>query len=176
MQLNFQTHNDPELIGMLNAATEFTAAMKLRTNPHWLSLVGKSGTGKTHLAKGLRAYAEFSQLRNHPTLTNGVRFVYWPKALDAIRGGDYGLADTIAQLNFVVLDDIGAERDPSGFAADKLSRILGERANKWTVITSNLSLAEIGERIDVRVVSRLIRGSNVVVESNAMDYALRSIH
>ena len=70
------------------------------------------------------------------------------------------------------LDDIGAERDPSGFAAEELNTLLGCRVDKWTLITSNKD-AEGLRAIDGRILSRMIRDENVCISINCPDFATR---
>ena len=72
-----------------------------------------------------------------------------------------------------MLDDIGADYDPSGIGVSKLDRVLRSRTGKWTILTCNLTLAHIAGSLDTRIASFLIRDNNMVCEINAPDYALR---
>jgi DNA replication protein DnaC len=105
---------------------------------------------------------------------NTAMFVDWRKFCDQIRGGAYELIEDVCDEWLVVIDDLGAERDTTGFIAAATDRILNSRRGKWTLITTNLPLSEIGDRIDPRVASRMIRGSNQVVEIEAVDWNLRA--
>jgi DNA replication protein DnaC len=60
-----------------------------------------------------------------------------------------------------------------GVGVDKLCQILSKREKKWTVVTANLSLAEIAKQMDSRISSRLLRNNSYVVEVNAEDYEIR---
>jgi len=104
---------------------------------------------------------------------NTVMFVDWRKFCDNIRGGAYELVDDICGEWFVIIDDLGSERDTTGFIASATDRIINSRRGKWTLITTNLSLQSIGERIDPRVSSRMIRDDNQVVEIDAPDWNTR---
>jgi DNA replication protein DnaC len=67
----------------------------------------------------------------------------------------------------LVIDDIGAERDQTGFASEKLNMLLGMRVGKWTVITSNLLLKALS-KVDDRIASRMFRErGNLVIEIQA---------
>lgn len=100
----------------------------------------------------------------------------WRKFADDIRSGGYErLVEDAIDEWFLIIDDFGAERDPSGFVASAADRILNGRRDKWTLITTNLSLQEIGERMDVRIASRMIRDSNQFVEADAEDYAIADL-
>lgn len=81
--------------------------------------------------------------------------------------------DDLIDVDFLGIDDMGAEYDPSGFIKSGLDRLLNSRRGKWTVITSNLTKKEIGEKLDTRILSRLFREGGVVVESNLTDYEIR---
>lgn len=176
----FKTCNDSQLEGLLHEAKRFASAMQLNEDAHWLSILGPSGSGKTHISKRLvsfwrdRAGWRTTQggAGNFKTLGPS-RFVSWRKLVDRIRGGGYDEIDGIGETDFVVIDDIGAEHDPSGFAKSILDRIADARLNKWTVWTSNLLLNDINKRIDTRISSRMIRGESVIVELNTKDFNLR---
>lgn len=177
---------------MLDAASKFAASVNYVHPPYWLTISGKSGIGKTHIAKAIhRQFMEqnrfepsraepirgaqwFSDRENNRILGNTDWFCDWRKFADDIRSGGYErLIEDACKEWFVIIDDFGAERDPSGFVASAADRILNGRRDKWTLITTNLSLKDIGERMDVRIASRLIRDRNEFVEVEATDYALK---
>lgn len=168
---SFQTHGDPVLTKMRERAEAFVGAMMDKAAPHWISFCGGSGTGKTFLSRLIMQSAPAS-MTTHRELRNGVMFFSWPHMLCELRAGKYFKEDDFADANLAVMDDIGATRDPSGFAADTLYRCLNRRGSKWTVITSNLTLPMLGD-IDIRISSRMIRDRNVCVSSATLDYALR---
>lgn len=169
---DFQTFNDPELQKLLVEGLAFSLEM-LESKPRWLSMVGKSGTGKTFLAEKL-----YREARNNPyfishrTLLNGVTKTFWPTLLSDLRDGRYHRIRDLAEANFVFIDEIAVEHDPSGFGKDKLCELLSLRVEKWTLLTSNLTLEKLAE-IDTRISARMIRGGSIVVEVNALDYFLR---
>lgn len=174
----FETFNDPQLIAILEAGARFVRSIKNGEAPHWLSLVGTSGAGKTFLAKRIHRWVrECSELKaecRNGELIYGDDYVSWPdlaKALQANGGREW--IHEITRTKFVTLDDIGAVRDTSGFVTGELSVLLGQRVGKWTVITSNLNLEQISERVDNRVASRMIRDGNVVIDVDVLDFSLR---
>lgn len=134
----------------------------------WLSLLGLSGVGKTMLAKGVRSCIR----DNRPNLV--VRLYRWSDVVNNhLRQGDYRImAFLIEDVDVLMLDDIGLESG-SAFSNAKLGELLDARLDKWTMLTSNLSLEQIGECIDVRIASRMVRGDSMVVEMlSAPDWSL----
>ena len=176
----FRTLNDPQLETMFAQATQFAADVN-NVKPYWISLLGESGVGKTHLARMLyRHFMGCSRFnlsldaQHNRIVGNTGQFCCWRKTCADLRSGDYGLVEDLCDDWFVVLDDIGTAHDPSGFVTSALDRILNSRLRKWTVITCNYGLKEIAERMDVRIASRMIRDNSVVCElSDVPDFNTR---
>lgn len=149
--------------------TRFCREIVCRKRPRrWLTLLGLSGVGKTMLAQGVRSCIR----ANRPNLI--VRLFRWSDVVnDHLRKGDYDIIPyLIGEVDVLVLDDIGLESG-SAFSNAKLGEILDARLNKWTMMTSNFSLNQVGGCIDVRIASRMVRGDSMVVEMlNAPDWSL----
>ncbi len=117
----------------------------------WLFLQGGAGCGKTHLAA---AAANFAVSMGVPTL-----FLTVPDLLDTLRFA-YDSEDTTFEKRFeeirnaqlLVLDDFGTQ-NATGWAQEKLFQIVNYRyINKLaTIVTSNLLLDEIEERLRSRL-------------------------
>jgi DNA replication protein DnaC len=174
----FQTFDEAKLSEMLEAATDFIRDMAIGTTPRWLSLLGRSGTGKTYLARSItRFFKAQAAIYNEPGtgahLSRRGGFIGWRKVVDHLRDGDYGIVDAVCNDWFVALDDIGAER-ASDFSVSKLDQVVDARLGKWTVITCNFNREEIAEHMDVRIASRLGRGRNVIIDGiYVRDYSTR---
>lgn len=102
------------------------------------------------------------------------KFIDWRAQVENFQKGIYSEIEDMCDFDFLVLDDIGSEHDPSGIGKAKLDRILNARLGKTTVITSNLLLDQIQAKIDARVSSRLIRNDSTVVELIVDDFNLRT--
>ena len=161
----FEMHNDDQLERMVAAMGRFIRDIKDGAPPRWLSLLGPSGAGKTHLAKRITRWAR--------TTGNAVHFCSWRAFGEEMLTGDYSRTERLRDDWLVALDDIASKRDKSGIASDKLDSTLDARLGRWTVITANLTLAQIAEQLDQRIASRMLRGGSEVVSVNAADWNLR---
>ena len=131
----------------------------------WLSLLGASGVGKTHLAEAARD----ALTKSRPTLP--IQLWKWQKVVSMLRSGDWAFIEYLVKEVYVlILDDIGAE-NTSPAILSALNRVVDGRLGKWTMLTSNLLPEHIGEHLDARIASRLYRGNNVVCRvKDAPDY------
>lgn len=140
-----------------------------------LVLCGEPGCGKTHLANRMMAWArrEAFGLWERGVLKRPLQnvSVSWPTICDGFKAGFYGIVDDLMRDDFVVIDDIGAEHDPSQNAADKFCQVLSRREDKWTLITTNIAPASWAQKFDARIEDRLLRRSTVVDMSSAPSYA-----
>ena len=181
--LGFKTCGDPELEKIARACDEWLLAFQKKQPARWLSLIGSSGTGKTFCAKKLWNYANKHSSTGRTVRSNGANWhddmdfvphiIFWPDFVQKLRAGKaFDLRDDMKRWPVLFLDDIGAERDPSGFAAEELNTLLGCRMGKWTLLTSNKD-ADALQAIDGRIYSRLIRDLNRCVGVNTVDFAER---
>lgn len=131
----------------------------------WLTLYGKSGCGKTHLAQASKLILREQGFH--------VQCWNWPNLRDRLLGRDCpGLMEQVQRLPILMLDDVGAEYlssdRASAASAAALYSLLEARLGKWSLITSNLAPADWP---DMRLTSRLYRGQNELVDmSAAADY------
>ncbi len=163
---------------MKSAAIAFASDMLERTTPRWLSLLGTPGTGKTMLARIITQVFN-RRLRGEIDLENERRisryhgeFVTWNTVANRVREGEYRRFDDLCSYQFVALDDIGTEH-LTDFVRAKLYEFLNRSEGNWRVITANLTLEEIGERLDDRIASRMLRHGSTVIEVDAPDFAVR---
>jgi DNA replication protein DnaC len=118
----------------------------------WLLIHGPSGAGKTHISA---AIANRCIERGQPAL-----FVVVPDLLDHLRAAydpnsDIGyqtLFEQVRNAPVLVLDDLGTQ-SATPWAQEKLFQVLNHRYNAQlpTVITTNLSLERIDERLRMRL-------------------------
>jgi len=162
----FDERVHPEVQAMHREAQWFINDVVNKVRPRrWLSLLGASGVGKTHLAESVRT----ALVKERPTIP--IQLWKWQKVVSMLRSGDWAFVEYLVKEVYVlILDDIGAENTtPSILSA--LNRVVDGRLGKWTMLTSNLLPKHIGEHLDARIASRLYRGENVVCRvEDAPDY------
>ena len=189
----FETLNDLQLENMKTEAASFLDDMRNDREPRWLSLLGTSGAGKTMLARIIwdwfrhNRHSEINWPATERTRTPDrphgqiIRdrggFMNWGNAINnRMLRGEYDFLEDMRGYSFFVIDDIASEYDRHReLSASKLYNVLESRLKKWTVITANLSLEQIGAKLDARIASRMIRGHSTVVDVDVVDFNLRSI-
>ncbi|NDB65346.1 MAG: ATP-binding protein [Euryarchaeota archaeon] len=162
---------DEDVERMIVAASQWALSVEHEDRPRWLSLLGNSGVGKTHVARRL-----WDWLRTRPNWDNKAdyspQWIYWPQYIEELRDrGNYEKFRDMARWPFLVLDDVLAERQ-SDWSTEKLHNLLGARDKRWTIITSNKSAGEIAQ-VDVRIASRMARNGSKVVYLKSKDYSFR---
>lgn len=157
------------------AALNDVSAWKPARSQPWLYLCGRTGAGKSHLAK--------QKIREHYTV--GAAFINTAELVGLYRscfdddgGSQWKIDADYKKAPILVLDDLGAESVTS-FAHERIFDLLEYRIERLlpTIITSNHSIGDLvqiygsvrgkihGERIGSR-----LAGQCVVVEVRAPDY------
>lgn len=189
----FHTLKDAQLIRMKHEAASFLDDLLNDRSPRWLSLLGTSGAGKTMVAKIIaKTYRQekhgeidwnatkATQNEYHPHgrfIRYRGGFINWGNAINSrMLKGDYEFLEDMCSYPFFAIDDIASEYEKHrALSASKLYQVFESRLKKWTIITGNLSLEQIGVTLDSRIASRMIRDNGVVVDVAVPDYALREI-
>lgn len=160
--------------------------MAAGAEPYWLCFAGKQGCGKTMLAEQIFEEAKKHNPGRHSLWVGGTGIYHeanrrpncvWLSVHDfktQMLGGRFDLPEYLRHDFHVAIDDLGAAKDTRDAAlADGLYRVAEQRMGRWMTWTTNLTLAEISDRLDPRISSRLIRGNNRLLGITAGDYALR---
>ena len=155
--------NNPTADQKTSLEAAFQASKNFAADSHgWLTLIGETGVGKTHLAI---AIAVERMKGNHP-----VFYAFVPELLDHLRYTftpesrvTYDrLFDEVKNAPLLILDDLGQEQT-SPWAVEKLYQIIVHRHNARlpTVITSTMDFAQTpgprSSRIRDPYVGQLIR-------------------
>jgi DNA replication protein DnaC len=159
------------LIELVGKCADFALAFKGRQPPRWMTVLGVTGTGKTHCAR--RLWNHLAARLDWRRAAFNQSEVYWPRFVSELRSGDaYEKFRDMWSWPVVMLDDIGADRDTTGFATEQLNTLLGCRVGKWTIITSNLTLRQLSE-VEPRIADRIIRAPNIFLEVKTISHSLR---
>jgi DNA replication protein DnaC len=157
---------------------------------NWLTLLGSSDLGKTHMARALAGFwdhelANYNKPISHKERTSGTiagyrpaRIMVWPTLMNKFRDANRSKSDLYAAIRepaFLVVDDIGADQD-TDFGKYVLTCCAYERERKPTVWTSNLLLDQISARLDPRLASRMERlGTVFQIQIDTMRHNLRPV-
>lgn len=139
----------------LKAARDYVAGFAKKRDG--VLMTGSVGTGKTFLCNciaGALLKADYSVLYiSAQELFDQMAAVTFEREEESEL-----VTEQYAAADLLIIDDLGAEFTSHKLAANALFTILNERIikNRGTVISTNLSLEEIGGRYSERVLSRII--------------------
>jgi DNA replication protein DnaC len=125
------------------------------SSPRGLYLYGTVGSGKTHIA--------VATLKEVVKQSTSVRWIVFDDLVQLLKSNfEHNDEDEVimkfCQCKYLFIDDLGAGRNTE-YAADVLQRIIRRRLSNGmhkVFITSNLTLAELSEKIDDRIASRVV--------------------
>ena len=150
-----------------------------------LLIYGGNGSGKSKTAKAVSRWAKRCAIYLAPVVRHGGpdidahsprctfrNFAALISELKAsIGGGGYSeLWEELVNVELLILDDIGADHDPSKFGVEKLYLLLEAREYRWTLLTTNISPDAWETRWERRVASRFLRNFTHVDVSQVPDY------
>lgn len=149
-------------------------------------LTGLPGTGKSHLAMSILRNLNESGEKDKSCL-----FVSVDEMLLRIRDSfnnkesrytEHYFVDLLPKVDFLVLDDLGAETGGTGtdkqatdFTLRVLYAIANGRQNKSTILTTNLTRPALERMYDPKLVSRLLRNSYVIKFEDSEDHRIKNL-
>lgn len=166
---NFDTkHSDIEIRRSLQNALQEAHSYVANGYPGWLYFYGPCGAGKSHLAAGIAIKAAQDGMP--------VTYVSAPRLFSYLKKGFAdGSADSrleiLQNVDLLVLDDVGTEIGAnSAYTNNTYFDLLNQRQiyGKSTVITTNLHISELEDRI----ASRVKRAGRIIL-IDADDYSDR---
>lgn len=153
--------SDPITKNALHACVNYVKGLESgqSSKKHNLLMMGNPGTGKSHLAFAIAKYLRKQEIGSVGFTTTGkVLSLIKETYKEGASQTENGILNDIANLSFLVLDDLGAEmksRDEFSWARSMLFEIINSRLGKPTVYTTNYDDKTISEVVGERVASRL---------------------
>jgi len=141
-----------------------------------LYISGETGTGKSHVGRRIERFCRMSshvalkQMGRGRTAMPSLGYFRWPELANEFRDKSLSALRDLMEMDFLFLDDVGAEDDPFNVVSDKFYQVLSRRENRFTVITSNKSAPDWAQ-IDPRITDRLLRNSHIVGMNGVPSYA-----
>ena len=128
-------------------------------------ITGPHGTGKTRAVYALKKACKEHRTKFAMCVVPELVVKFQALACDDMTELERRLSDLKNKNGVLALDDLGAEKT-TDFVKQSLYIIIAgrERWGRPTVITSNLTLAQIGESLGDRIASRLNAGTHVQFE------------
>jgi DNA replication protein DnaC len=168
----------PLLARLQNEVWSFCANYAKRPSSGYRMIIsGENGTGKSHSAKAIHNWASRLAMRIPLVISDDgemrladTMFVHWPTTVDRFKEGNWYLVQEMMPVSLLVIDDIGAEHDPSRAGMEKLYLILERRVAKWTVITTNVPPESWESKFERRIASRFLRNARHVSLADVPDY------
>ncbi len=144
-------------------------------------IYGENGCGKSHIAKAISRWSKAVKLHLPPVLSSAVEnefgppstwFVNWAKIVDGFKPprSDYQILEDLEACTLLIVDDIGAEHDPSRIGVEKIYTLLNRREFRWNIITTNIRPDQWEEKFERRVSSRMYRNAVHIDLSLVPDY------
>lgn len=144
-------------------------------------IYGENGCGKSTIAKSVTRWATAIGKLLKPVINSQTdefsqpvcMFVNWPKVVDNFKPplSDYAIVSDMEAAHLLVIDDVGAEHDPSKIGVEKLYIALNRREHRWNIITTNISPDQWQAKFERRVSSRLFRNAQHIDLSLVPDYS-----
>jgi DNA replication protein DnaC len=165
---NFDTNTDAR-----RHARDYLSSMTPQHAPPVVVLGGHAGVGKTHLTaatvrRWIMRYGAWIEWANEAAMAERWRSAY--------AAGDHAEAAKItkdaSEADLLVLDDIGKARATESWSAEVYA-IINDRleANRWTLVTTNLSYEQIiatyPDRFGAALADRLGSGKVLVVDGES---------
>lgn len=145
-----------------------------------LILYGPNGCGKTHAARAVKSWFDVVRSKINPVsvmtdegpeaMLPNCCYRMWPAVVDGFKREQWLIADHLANEYLTILDDVGAEHDPSRIGIEKLYLILSRREQRHTLITTNVPPEHWETKFEKRIASRLFRNSTHINLTEVPDF------
>lgn len=172
--------NHPQLIELEKKVHRYCADYAKRpggTCGRRLLIYGENGTGKSHAAKAIAAWAQRVAI-NLPLVHGEVgmrlaecQYFKWPVVVKNLYAGNWYVLEEMTRASMLILDDVGAEHEnQSKIGVQNLYMILERMEKSWMVITTNIGPADWEAKFERRISSRFMRNTDLVPLDQVPDY------
>lgn len=181
---NYETSETEEIANKERAVTAYQKLKNDEVFNIWLT--GHPGVGKSHLAMSILRNLNETGEKNRSCL-----FVSVDEMLLRIRDSfnnhdskytEGYFVDLLSSVDFLVLDDLGAETGGTGttkkatdFTLRVLYAIANSRQNKSTIVTTNLSRDLLIKMYDPKLISRLMKDTYLIKFEQTKDKRIKNI-
>ncbi|MEN3940694.1 hypothetical protein WJU23_05315 [Prosthecobacter sp. SYSU 5D2] len=155
---------------ILPRVQEFVSAIIRKEPPRWLSLLGPSGVGKTHILKQAMSALRAAHSRGAWSIktSTGWRGPQMAHIIPAEDLSDWKAPKDYARYDVIYIEDIGSgalmDKGAGGVITSRIKELLQLRSGKWTMLCANLYRGEIETAMDGRIASRLKRDGSTCIE------------
>ena len=156
--------------GIREFANEFDGKFRGKN----LMLMGKTGTGKTHMSTSV---ARVVISKGYSVIYDSAQNIINDFENDRFHSG-YGRQETVSdkylECDLLIIDDLGTEFT-TPFSVSCLYNIFTTRRNRGlsTIVSTNLSAEDIMKKYDDRICSRIIGNDYITCVFAGSDYRLR---
>lgn len=153
---------------------------------HRLLIYGENGTGKSHAARTIFHWARDIAMQipcvkqeeniDDPSMENTgfglatASMWNWTTMMNRMKNGEWQLIEDLFTPHMLIVDDIGADHDPSKLGVEKLYLLLERREFKWTVMTTNIHPDQWADKFDRRIQSRFLRSTKLIALDQVPDF------
>lgn len=172
MQTNHKQLKELET-AVFNLCAEYARSPK---RGYRMVIYGNNGTGKSHAAKAIFGWA--SRMAINLPLVSGdtgmrlatVGLYNWPSVVKSLKGGNWEILEELIPHEMLIIDDLGAENDPSKIGIEHLYLLMERREHKWTIITTNVAPDAWESKFEKRIASRFLRNCKHVALDEVPDF------
>lgn len=174
-------HHHPQLHDLEEQVYSFVQDVyHQRKSGRGLIIYGPNGCGKSHAARAIKAWFDTVRIKIGPVAIQTDEgedarlaeccYRMWPAVVKGFKQDQFLIVDYLMNEYLTIIDDIGAEHDPSRFGVEELYLILSRREFRYTVITTNIPPAEWESKFERRISSRLYRNMTHIDLTEVPDY------
>lgn len=144
-------------------------------------IYGPNGCGKTMAIRCLKSWFDVIRIKIGPVavvsdeghaeaVLPNCCYRMWPAVVKGFKQEQFLIVDHLMNEFLTIIDDVGAEHDPSRFGLEELYLIMSRRESKFTIITTNIQPADWENKFERRIASRMMRNSTIIDLSEVSDF------